>query len=150
MNIMVPKIILIMASLLIALLALDGLFPPSTERTQSLSWVMEDDKGSIISGRLSKDEQWRLPITLDRIPPLFVSMVIAFEDKRFFHHFGIDPAALIRAVGQLIMNGHYICGASTITMQLARLLEPRPRTLKSKIIEMVRAMQRSSYRQDSY
>ena len=130
-----------MASLLIALLALDGLFPPSTERTQSLSWVMEDDKGSIISGRLSKDEQWRLPITLDRIPPLFVSMVIAFEDKRFFHHFGIDPAALIRAVGQLIMNGHYICGASTITMQLARLLEPRPRTLKSKIIEMVRAMQ---------
>src|SRR6185369_13654040 len=57
------------------------------------------------------------------------------------HHPGVDPLALVRAIGQAIKAGHVVSGASTLTMQTARLLEPRPRTVTAKLIEMARAIQ---------
>jgi len=66
---------------------------------------------------------------------------VAVEDARFWWHPGVDPIALARAVGSAIVHGHATSGASTLTMQTARLLEPRPRTVGSKLIEMVRALQ---------
>jgi penicillin-binding protein 1C len=68
-------------------------------------------------------------------------MLLAYEDKRFDGHRGVDPLALLRAVGQFLGHGHIVSGASTLTMQTARLLEPRPRTLIAKLIEMGRALQ---------
>src|SRR4029077_21033993 len=68
-------------------------------------------------------------------------MLLAYEDKRFESHWGVDPLALIRAMGQLVAHGHVVSGASTLTMQTARLLEPRPRNLLSKFIEIGRAFQ---------
>ncbi len=68
-------------------------------------------------------------------------MLRVVEDQRFDFHPGVDPLAMVRALGQWISSGHIRSGGSTITMQLARLLEPKPRTLRSKIIEMIRALQ---------
>jgi penicillin-binding protein 1C len=67
--------------------------------------------------------------------------LIAVEDARFHGHLGVDPLALVRAVGSAVVHGRATSGASTLTMQTARLLEPRPRNLGSKLIEMVRAVQ---------
>jgi penicillin-binding protein 1C len=68
-------------------------------------------------------------------------MLFAYEDRRFRQHPGVDPLALLRAAGQFIFHGHHVSGASTLTMQVARLLEPRPRTLLGKLRQVVRAIE---------
>ncbi|MCF6274665.1 MAG: penicillin-binding protein 1C, partial [Robiginitomaculum sp.] len=73
--------------------------------------------------------------------PRFVAALSAIEDKRFYRHSGVDPLALLRAAMSWQRHGKAVSGASTLTMQLVRQLEPRPRTLKSKIIESFRAVQ---------
>ena len=73
--------------------------------------------------------------------PRFVQLLIAYEDRRFSRHPGVDPLAVVRALTQWAASGRVISGASTLTMQVARLLEPRPRTVWSKGLEMLRALQ---------
>jgi penicillin-binding protein 1C len=82
---------------------------------------------------------WRF--RTETAPPLLANLLIAVEDRRFRLHPGVDPLALVRACAQFVRNGRVISGASTLAMQAARLLEPRPRTLRSKLIEMARAVQ---------
>lgn len=90
---------------------------------------------------LSHDEKWRLPVTLERVDPKYVDALIALEDKRFYSHIGVDPVAIVRAAWSDLITLRRVSGGSTLSMQLARLLEPRPRTIRSKLIEMFRAMQ---------
>src|SRR5690606_23900216 len=72
----------------------------------------------------------------------FIDALLAYEDKRFFSHHGVDPLAMMRAAFQLATQGHIVSGGSTITMQVARLLEPRQkRSLYAKYRQMVRALQ---------
>src|SRR6185312_7703895 len=85
--------------------------------------------------------RWRLPATREDVDPRFLDILFAYEDKRFLAHRGVDPLAFLRAVGQLVRNGHHISGASTLTMQVARLLEPRERTVLAKLRQMVRAIE---------
>ena len=70
-----------------------------------------------------------------------MNLLIAVEDRRFWYHPGVDPVALARAAIQFARAGHVVSGGSTLAMQAARLLEPRPRTLRAKLIEMARAIQ---------
>ncbi len=84
-------------------------------------------------------EFWRF--RADTTPPLLTNLLIAVEDRRFWYHPGVDPVALARATAQLVSSGHIVSGGSTLAMQAARLLEPRPRTLRSKLIEIARAIQ---------
>ena len=104
------------------------------------STVITDSEGRVLRAFLTSDEAWRFPARLDNIDPTFIDSLLLVEDKRFWHHFGVDPLAVMRALGQLIINGSVVSGASTITMQLARLLDPRPRTLWAKLIESSRAI----------
>ena len=90
---------------------------------------------------LSPDEKWRIPVTLDEIEPTYVEALIRLEDKRFYSHPGVDPIAISRAVWINLTRGRVVTGASTLTMQLVRVLEPRPRTLRSKLTESWRALQ---------
>ena len=87
------------------------------------------------------DQQWRLAVDPDRVSPNYLHLLVAVEDKRFFHHPGVDPLAMLRALGQLATHGRIVSGGSTLTMQVVRLLEPRPRTPRSKLLEMARALQ---------
>ncbi len=77
-----------------------------------------------------------IPVAPDEIPPYLLAAVLAAEDRRFFVHPGIDPVAMIRAAGQNVLAGRVVSGASTITMQLARLLQPRPRGWAAKVAQM--------------
>ena len=90
---------------------------------------------------LSEDDMWRVGIGVDEIDPAYIDALLALEDQRFYSHPGVDPIAIGRATLSNIQHGRVVSGASTITMQLVRVLEPRPRTLQSKIIEALRAMQ---------
>lgn len=112
----------------------DPLFPPDYSKL-----VLAED-GQILRVFLNKKEQWILPDGGEEIPEKLKEAVIHYEDKRFEKHWGIDPFALLRALFQNITTGARISGASTITMQVARLMEPKPRTVLNKLLEMAQAV----------
>jgi len=85
--------------------------------------------------------RWRIRADLDRTDPVFLKRLVAVEDERFYLHPGVDPVSLVRAAAVAALTGHIRSGASTLTMQTARLLEPRRRTFAAKLIEMLRALQ---------
>jgi penicillin-binding protein 1C len=91
----------------------------------AFSTLVVDRDGKLLRPYTTPEGRWRLPATQDDVDPRFVSLLVAYEDKRFSVHHGIDPFALGRAFAQLITHGRIVSGASTITMQVARLLEPR-------------------------
>ena len=124
----------------LAAVALDRTFPPNLSRLAP-SPVVEDRHGAMLRAFETSDQQWRLAADPDRVSPNYLRLLVAIEDKRFWHHPGVDPAAMLRALGQLVTHGRVVSGGSTLTMQVVRLLEPRPRTLRSKVIEMARALQ---------
>ncbi|OQW55378.1 MAG: hypothetical protein A4S17_06570 [Proteobacteria bacterium HN_bin10] len=126
---------------MLTLFALDQAFAPPLERVRELSPVVVDRNGEWLMAFTTRDGAWRLEARLDEIDPEFQRRLIAIEDERFWWHPGFDPIALARASVSYARAGRVTQGGSTITMQLARLLEPRPRTIQSKLIEIVRAMQ---------
>src|SRR5690606_17601178 len=88
------------------------------------------------------DGRWRLKADIDKLDPQFLKMLVAYEDRRFWSHPGVDPAALLRAALQLVANGRIVSGGSTLSMQLARLIEPREeRSFTAKLRQIVRALQ---------
>ena len=105
------------------------------------SVVIEYRDGTPAHVFLAADERWRIPMRPKDIDPAYLRALLALEDKRFAWHPGVDPLAVGRAVVSNLTKGRRVSGASTLTMQLVRVLEPRPRTLVSKIIESFRAMQ---------
>jgi penicillin-binding protein 1C len=76
----------------------------------------------------------------DAVSPHLLQAVLAAEDRRFFHHLGVDPISLARALGQNLRHRRVVSGGSTLTMQLARLLDPRPRGLRDKIAQALLAL----------
>jgi penicillin-binding protein 1C len=84
--------------------------------------VVLDRNGVLLRPFAVRDGRWRLPITLAEVDPLFVKTLLAYEDRRFRTHRGVDVRAVARAVFQLIRHRRPVSGASTITMQVARLL----------------------------
>lgn len=105
------------------------------------STIIADDKGEVIHAFLTHDQQWRMKTELNEISPLLRKTIIAKEDKYFYYHFGINPLAMLRALARNIMHMRRTSGASTITMQVARALEPKPRTYWNKLRESFRALQ---------
>ncbi|MGE0408391.1 MAG: penicillin-binding protein 1C [Amphiplicatus sp.] len=129
------------ALLLALVIAADFVFPPPLKRADALSSVVLDRDGRWLHAFATSAGRWRFAADLDGVDPVFVDRLIAIEDKRFWRHSGVDPLAVARAVKSAAAAGRFVSGASTLTMQTARLLEPRPRTLPSKAVEMLRALQ---------
>jgi penicillin-binding protein 1C len=113
---------------------------PSLDRGRSASTLVLAADGSILRGFLSADSKWRLPVAPEAVDPLYRRMLIAAEDGRFARHPGVDPIAALRASGQLAWRGHVVSGASTLTMQVVRLLARHPRSLAGKLGEMGQAL----------
>ena len=89
-----------------------------------------DRNGKLLRAYAMADGRWRLPVDAKNdVDPTYLKLLLAYEDQRFLRHDGVDPLALGRAALQLITRGHIVSGGSTITMQLARLMEPRRATL---------------------
>ena len=122
-------------------LALDRLFPPDLSRYHERSSETVDANGRLLRAFTTADGKWRLKTTVDDVDPVYLALLKAYEDRRFDDHWGIDPLAAARAAGQWIARGRIVSGASTISMQAARLLEPRPRGLLTKAIQSARALQ---------
>jgi len=89
---------------------------------------------------LAPDDAWRFPVRLSAVSPILPRLILAAEDKRFYHHPGVDPLALFRAAAANLRAGRVVSGGSTLTMQLARLADPKPRTLAAKIKEALAAL----------
>lgn len=102
------------------------------------SFVIEDSKGELLNAAIAADGQWRFPAD-KQVPDKFAKCITAYEDKRFYYHWGIDPVATGRAVKQNLTGGKVVSGASTITMQVIRLYRNKPRTFWQKTVEMVLA-----------
>ena len=124
-----------------AILLLDRLFPPDLSRIETVGTEVTDRQGRTIALLPAPGGVWRFRGGVDRVSPVFRDLLITVEDKHFWWHFGVDPLALGRAALQWARAGKVVSGGSTLSMQAARLLEPRPRTLRSKVIEMARAVQ---------
>lgn len=130
------------AAIIVAgLLALDQILPPPLERGAALSAMVTDRNGKPLRAFPTAEGRWRFQADLDAIDPVFIDALLQVEDQRFYSHNGVDYIGILRAARSNLASGEIVSGASTITMQTARLLEPRPRNFQSKIIEMFRAWQ---------
>ncbi|RVB40464.1 penicillin-binding protein 1C, partial [Mesorhizobium sp. M7A.F.Ca.CA.004.05.1.1] len=122
--------------------ALDRAFPPPLPAELTVSTEVQDRDGELLRAFATPDGYWRLETRLDQVDKQFVDMLVTYEDKRFWDHEGVDVLALARAAGQFATSGRIVSGGSTLSMQLARLIEPREsRSLGSKVKQMLRAIQ---------
>ena len=133
--------ILALLSFFIFVVASNIFYPISKGKADDTSRVVYDCSKNWLYTTTNYTQKWRFKPNVKHIDPLYIKMLINFEDKRFKHHFGVDIQALLRASFQLATRGHIISGGSTLTMQVARLLEPKNRTLSSKVVEIIRALQ---------
>ncbi len=124
---------------LLIFFGLDFFFPVRTLVPYSTIITARD--GSILHAFLSRDDKWRMYAELNEITPTLRNAILFKEDKYFRYHPGFNPVAMVRAAGRNLLTGRRTSGASTITMQTVRLLEPRKRTYISKFIELFRALQ---------
>ncbi len=114
---------------------------PSLRRYHDVSQTVTDENGKLLRAFLTTDQKWRLAAAAKDLPPAYADMLLAYEDRRFHSHGGIDPLALGRAALQLAANGRVVSGGSTLTMQVARLLEPGQRGIRGKLRQLVAARQ---------
>jgi penicillin-binding protein 1C len=140
-----------MAAAAIAILLVSGAFtawavslgPLPFDRAHEVSTSIVDRNGKLLRAYAMADGRWRLPVDAKTsVDPTYLNLLLAYEDQRFRAHAGVDPLALSRAAFQLVTRGQIVSGGSTITMQLARLMEPRrQRSAYAKLRQIVRALE---------
>lgn len=136
---LVKRLVIASVSFFLLFLFLNFLFPLPDK--VEYSTIITDASGEVVNAYLTKDEKWRMKTGLDEISPLLRKTIIAKEDNYFYHHPGVNFFSVARAAVQNLLQAKRISGASTITMQVARALEPRRRNILSKFIECFRAFQ---------
>ena len=130
------------AGFVCAVIAADFVFPPDMSNIESVSPEVVDHHGVLLRAFLSKGGYWRMKTSVGEVSPRYLAMLKTYEDKRFDAHFGVDPLAMARAALQYARAGRIVSGGSTLTMQVARLLEPpKHRSILTKLFQMVRAVQ---------
>jgi penicillin-binding protein 1C len=119
-----------------------ALGPAPLGQDLAYSTLVLDREDRLLRAYATAEGRWRLPVKLTDVDPRYVAALIAYEDKRFYSHHGVDPLAIGRAALQFLRHGRIVSGGSTLTMQVARLLEPRSeRTLAAKLRQIVRALE---------
>ncbi|UXT19870.1 penicillin-binding protein 1C [Agrobacterium tumefaciens] len=133
---------LLMGGAAFGLDALDKAYPPPLDAAQQRSFEVLDRDGKLLRAFATPDGRWRLKTSAAEVDPQFLRMLVAYEDQRFYEHHGVDPWALLRSAWQLASNGRIVSGASTLSMQVARLIEPRAdRSFSAKFLQAARALQ---------
>jgi penicillin-binding protein 1C len=122
--------------------ALYWLGPPPLAEARVSSKLIVDRNGQLLRPFTTPEGLWRLPISIDDVDPRYLKLLLAYEDKRFYEHGGVDGLAFGRAIWQFVRYRRPVSGASTLTMQAARLLDDRPtRSYFAKFGQMFRAWQ---------
>jgi penicillin-binding protein 1C len=132
-------------SLVLALLVIVGgawwVVPlPDPPFPDDYSTVVLDADGEVLHAYLAADEQWRFRPDALEVSPKLLAAVVTFEDKRFYSHPGVDPLAVARAAWQNVRRRRVVSGASTLSMQVARLMRPKSRHVLNKLVEMLQAL----------
>ena len=115
--------------------------PPDMTRWDGRSAEVLDSEGRLLRAFPTAEGAWRLATDQGQVDPLYRAMLLTMEDRRHDWHPGVDPLSILRAGAQAAYHGRVISGASTLSMQAARLLSPRPRTFAAKLTEAARALQ---------
>ena len=132
-------VLICLGSMALLFVLLDRLTPINTN--VPFATIVEAKDGAVLHAYIARDQQWRIKTRLDEITPELRKAIVFKEDKHFYSHPGINPLAIGRAIINNIFHLKRTSGASTITMQVARLLDPKPRTYVNKGVEMFRATQ---------
>jgi penicillin-binding protein 1C len=139
-----------LAALLAALLLADQLLPPPLPGSSNPAHLAPHAQvilardGTPLRAFPDRAHIWRHPVRVAEVSPRYVEVVLAYEDRFFYWHTGVNPFALLRAAGQWLWHGRIVSGGSTLTMQVARMLEPEAyaaRTVAGKLRQMARAVQ---------
>jgi penicillin-binding protein 1C len=133
------KTLIVFAAVTLLFFILNLLFPLPDKIEYST--IITDDRNEVIHAFLTSDEKWRLKTQLHEISPLLKKIIVEKEDKYFYYHPGINFPAVSRAFVKNLFRRKRTSGASTITMQVARAMEPKKRTYVNKAVEMFRALQ---------
>ncbi len=123
----------------LAIVLIDILYPLPEMKPFSKEIYAND--GTLLTAYLTGDDKWRMFSKLDEVTPELKKAIIEKEDSWFYWHPGVNPVSVVRAIFSNITKGERVSGASTITMQLARLLEPKNRSYLNKFAEIFRAFQ---------
>lgn len=130
------------ALLLTACLVLDLVFPLPSPSTRPFARVVVAEDGTPLTAFADRSGIWRYPITLEEVSPAYLAALFAYEDRWFWYHPGVNPFAMLRAAWQNLSANQVLSGGSTLSMQVARILEPMPRRdLASKMRQILRALQ---------
>jgi len=132
-------IVKIIFGVLLLFILLNLLFPLPDQKQYSKEIHARD--GTLLSAYLTEDDKWRFNTELQEVSPELIKAIVEKEDSWFYWHFGVNPVSIVRALYNNIISGERVSGASTITMQVARLLEPKDRTYLNKFVEIFRAIQ---------
>ena len=135
------RLLLLLLALPLLAVALDRAFPLDLSRAGLLSPELDDAAGRVLNLRPATDGALRLAAGPDEVGVDIVPLLLAREDRRFWLMPGVDPLALLRAAGQMLRYGRIVSGGSTVAMQLARLLEPHPRSVGGKLHDLARGLQ---------
>ena len=103
--------------------------------------VVVDEQGTPLWRFADSEGIWRYPVTIEEVSPRYLEALIQYEDRWFWAHPGVNPFSVLRAAWQDLTSGRVVSGGSTLTMQVARLLDPHPRTFGGKIRQLWRALQ---------
>src|ERR1700744_5119057 len=133
-----PKVIILLVFLFIALLMFWFCLPKPLFNSPT-SYVIDDANGQLLGAAIASDGQWRFPPN-KKVPEKFKQCIIAFEDKRFMHHPGVDVLAMARALKQNLHSRKVESGGSTITMQVIRIATHHKRTFINKFKEVFQAL----------
>ena len=118
----------------------DRLWPLPLHEVAPARVVVAED-GAPLWRFADADGIWRYPVTINEVSPRYLEALIQYEDRWFWDHPGVNPLSVARAAWQDLRAGRVISGGSTLTMQVARLLDPHPRTFGGKLRQLWRALQ---------
>lgn len=133
-------IILLPLILFISFLLADKLFPLPIKSLKPTQTILAED-GSPLWRFADNNGIWRYPVTLDDVPDYYLEALLAYEDRWFYQHWGVNPLAIVRAAWQYASSGRVVSGGSTLSMQVARLIEPHDKTLLGKLHQVFRTLQ---------
>ncbi|MFZ6655097.1 penicillin-binding protein 1C [Undibacterium sp. TJN19] len=130
------------AVIVLACLIADQIYPlPKPGRDSPYAMVVLARDGTPLRAFPDKDHIWRHAISLQEVSPYYIDALTQYEDRSFWWHPGVNPLALTRAAWQWLHNGKIVSGGSTITMQVARIIDPTPHTVRGKLKQIARAVQ---------
>ena len=137
------RFILLGLILIVSFVILDWLVPlPIADfKQRSFAQVIVDKDGHPLRAFPDSQGVWRYPVQLSEVSPLYLQALINYEDRYYYQHFGVNPLAVGRAFWQWVWHGKMVSGASTLTMQVSRILKPHKKTLAGKLGQIFRALQ---------